>query len=307
MKNGGFYTEVLKTNDVVSEFQNSLTLTNRSYKFFVDWEKAKKNVAALKVELGILDSLVGSKNVESDLRKLLKDYPEVLRAFPILFAIRDTLLVVVEDFNDTKHNFSKYDFNKNKGNKLTNEEIDNYIRLAKNTGIIYLFDMIKNFKDYVLGVEVGMDTNARKNRSGSAMEILIKPLLDDLSKKYGFDILTQTKFKAVETKFNAKVPQPLSERKADFILHKNGKLANIEVNYYEGSGSKPEEIVDSYINRYNELKKYGWNFVWITDGNCWRTAKNQLSKGFDNIEYVLNLYFIRKGLLKNAIEGIFGK
>lgn len=305
MMNGEFYTNVLKTKEVVSEFQDNLVITNRSYDFFVNWKKIKGNIEKLRIEFSILEGVIGSKNIERDLKKLIKEYPEVLKAFPILFATRDLNLTVVEDFNEIKHNFSAFDFNKDKGDKLTEEEIEQYVRFAKNTGIIHLFETNKNIKDYAFGVEVGMDTNARKNRSGLAMELMIYPLLKELSKKYGFDIRFQKKFKIIETDFRAKIPPELRERKADFILHKNGNFVNIEVNYYGGGGSKPEEIVDSYINRYNELKANGWYFIWITDGmDCWNGATNQLVKAFNHMDYILNIYFIRKGLLEKAIIDI---
>ncbi|WP_049774928.1 DpnII family type II restriction endonuclease [Thermoanaerobacterium thermosaccharolyticum] len=94
----------------------------------------------------------------------------------------------------------------------------------------------------------------------------------------------------------------VKNRKADFIIIKNGnKVVNIEVNFYSGTGSKPQEIVDSYIERQNELKENGFEFIWITDGIGWKGQKNQLHKGFERVNYLLNLYFVRKGLLEEIL------
>jgi len=151
-----------------------------------------------------------------------------------------------------------------------------------------------------------MDTNARKNRSGKAMEMLLAPEMQRLSKKYKFNVLQQKNFKNIEKIHpNIKIPNELKDRKFDFVFIKNKKCVNIEVNYYAGSGSKPQEIVDSYINRMHELKDAGWEFIWITDGDGWLTGKNQIHKAFEKQDYVLNINFVRKGVLEAIIKNIF--
>ena len=172
----------------------------------------------------------------------------------------------------------------------------------KNSGLFILFEITKNLFDYVLGVEVGMDTNARKNRSGEAMEQLIKPVIERTSKELGARCLFQQKFGSVG--LFGRIPASLANRKTDFIVYKEDRFVNIEVNYYSGAGSKPEEIVDSYINRKNELEGYGWDFIWITDGNVWKGSASQLTKAFQNMDYVFNINFSNRGLLKTALNKI---
>jgi len=177
---------------------------------------------------------------------------------------------------------------------------------AKKGGLLQLFNYIRNFYDYIIGVEVGLDTNARKNRSGEAMENLLAPLLKTIAAEIQSRILFQKKFSSVRL-FGGRIPKELANRKSDFILFLDNHFVNIETNYYSGAGSKPEEIVDSYINRRNELVKNNWSFIWITDGDVWRISENQIFKAFTSLDYVFNIEFCRKGLLKEALLQIFNQ
>ena len=134
------------------------------------------------------------------------------------------------------------------------------------------------------------------------MEQLLKPVIEAASKELGAKCLFQKKFKTVG--LHSRIPASLANRKTDFIVYKGNKFVNIEVNYYSGAGSKPEEIVDSYINRKNELEASGWDFIWITDGNVWKRSESQLTKAFQNMDYVFNINFSNQGLLKEALNKI---
>jgi type II restriction enzyme len=299
------FLQVSSLNELVSKFQESLIPTNRTPEFFVDWPKIRENVNKVRIELALWSSLIGSKNVEEDFKRLVKEYPEALKAFPILLAIRELEFPVISDFFGSEESVKKYNFNRNRGESLSRIEVESYFDFARTSGVLDLFRQVKQIFDYVLGIEVGMDTNARKNRSGYAMERIMRPVIDSMSKSIGFESIFQKKFGAVKELWGTVPPRSLINRESDFILFKSGKLANIEVNYYSGAGSKPEEIVDSYINRKRELGISGWKFIWITDGDVWRTSTNQLQKAFMNIDYVLNLNFVRKGLLASALRDIF--
>jgi type II restriction enzyme len=276
--------------------------TNRTADFFVNWNKVRENAETHRIELSLMNSLIGSDNIEDDFKKLIKEYPEAIRAIPILIAVRDLAFPVIIDFFDIEKGVRNLDFNKNRHSILSENEIDDYLRFTRNSGLFILFEITKNLFDYVVGVEVGMDTNARKNRSGEAMEQLIKPVIEGASKELGARCLFQRKFNSVG--LYGRVPNSLANRKTDFIVYKRDRFVNIEVNYYSGAGSKPEEIVDSYINRKNELETYGWDFIWITDGNVWKGSESQLTKAFQNIDYVFNINFSNRGLLKAALNKI---
>jgi len=288
--------------DLVNKFQNSIIVTNRTADFFVDWSKVRENAENLRVELSLMNSLIGSDSFETDFKDLVKKYPEAVRTIPILIAVRDLEFPVIIDFFESERGVRDLDFNKSRGMHLSDEEAEIYYRFVKNSGLWVLFESVKNLYDYVFGVEVGMDTNARKNRSGKAMEQLLKPLIEKSAKDVGARCLYQRKFRDVG--LYGRVPASLSNRKTDFIVYTSDRFVNIEVNYYSGAGSKPEEIVDSYINRKNELKANGWDFIWITDGNVWRGSESQLTKAFQNMDYVFNISFSNRGLLKAALKKI---
>ena len=125
--------------------------------------------------------------------------------------------------------------------------------------------------DYLLGVEVGLDTNARKNRSGLFLETLVDETLRELSSRHpNLVVINQKTFGYVEEKYDIIIPPTLRDRKFDFAIINQGKATTIEVNFYSGTGSKPSEIVSSYINRGEVLAAAGWKFVWLTDGMGWK-------------------------------------
>ena len=135
------------------------------YSYYTDFEKVYKNVDELKVELNILNSLIGSKNIESDFEKLLIKYPEVLRSIPILIAVRKKEIYAIDEFGEVNYSFKK-----------TNLPIEQYITFMRKTGLFDLIQnhIITNLVDYVTGVETGLDSNARKNRVGHVMENLVE-------------------------------------------------------------------------------------------------------------------------------------
>jgi type II restriction enzyme len=286
-------------DDVVKKFHETIIETNRDLKFFVDWKKICMNIEKHKIELNIFNSLIGSKNFDFDLKNILLNYPGVIPCIPILIAIRDTNLKVIDDFNSSNPKILKYNFTKR---RLSSPELEEFIDFFDNTGLKNFFLNLssRSIQDYVFGIEVGLDTHARKNRSGQAMELVLRPFFNKIrTQKNILHVLSQKKFSCVEKDFKIPISTSLKNRKFDFvIIDRKHKLTNIEANFFSGTGSKPQEIVDSYINRQNELKEIGFNFIWITDGLGWKGQKNQIRKGFEKIDYLLNLDFIRRGLLE---------
>jgi len=300
------YTKILGLKDIhriIDEFRNTLVDTNRSYNYFVDWSKVKQHIEKYNVEINILNSLVGEGNIEKKLAELLSRYPEVLPVLPLIIAVRELEMKILEGEKKEINDVKQFNFEKKKN--LSKEEISKIIHFCRKTGIISLFKdfRLKHLRDYLLGIEVGMDTNARKNRSGIAMELAVKPILENLKNEISsLEIIFQKKFKYIEKNYNINIPPHLSNRKFDFVIKKKNLLINVEVNYYSGQGSKPQEIVDSYINRKNELSSSNWEFIWITDGPGWKGGINQMYKAFEEMDYVLNLNFIKRGILSEILK-----
>lgn len=291
---------VKDTRSLVDLFMDTLVETNRTYDFFVDWEKVHRNVDTLKVEIGILSSVVGTRQPIAELRTVLKRYPEAAKAIPILVAVRDKQFKVLEDIEaDSK--YAEFDFGKV---SYPDTEIETLINFCNRTGIIALLTSLNTLRDYVSGVEVGLDTNARKNRSGTSMERLISPLLESLAKEHNLNLISQKTFSYLQQKYSLKIPPALKNRRFDIVLLGERANINIEANFYGGGGSKPEEIVESYITRNNELHRSNWQFIWVTEGQGWRSMRNQIERAFEEIDYVLNIEFIHRGLLATILKSI---
>jgi type II restriction enzyme len=294
-KNFGYSSK----EEIINIFFNTLISTNRTYDFFVNWTKIKQKIDDYLIEINTLNSLIRINNFDEAFKKVVKRCPSVLKVFPLLLAIRNKNLEIIEDIEKI-NSIKKYDFSVN---NPTQEDIDNFLLFFQKTGLKSFFTNIadKSIYDYLVGLEVGLDTHARKNRSGNIMELSIKSFLKNLENKY--QILYQKSFSYIQD-FGIKVINQLKNRKADFIIInvQNKKVINIETNFYDSSGSKPQEIVDSYINRQKELKNNGFHFIWISDGKGWKKQKEQLLKAFDQIDYILNLNLALSGLLSYIIN-----
>lgn len=283
---------------IFEELIATLLPTNRTYDFFVNWEKVYGNIEKFKIEIGILGSLSNSKNFDKDLQEMLTEYPKVARVIPLLIAVRSERFDILEDLATAR--IYSFDFKK----EFTKNDINKFICLAKKSGIEELFRTIRVLHDYLLGVEVGLDTNARKNRSGNFMEAVIEKELNHIkSKDGGFEIFPKGQFNRLK-EYGVNVPAELQYRTPDFCIKKGGKLLSIEVNFYSGQGSKPQEIVDAYINRQNELRNSGWIFIWITDGYGWQQGQNQIKKAIEQMDYVMNIIFVKRGFLQLVLEDL---
>lgn len=294
-------------------FEEHLLETNRGFNFYVDWS----NVIGLDgytIELHALDALIGRKeDFNSMFNALLKRIPSVVKTFPFLFALakaeRENVtnglgsLQVVGTEIDSE-DLQQYNFRAVE--MLTEEQIKCYLNFFEQMGLKNLFQNLleRSTLDYVIGVLVGLDSNGRKNRGGKAFELACEPIIRDVCEKYGIEVITQKQFKTLQSK-GFTIDEDMANRKADFILLKGSKCINIEVNFYSGAGSKPEEIIDSYINRQADLQRNNIEFALITDGNCWHGTTNQLQKGFRHLKFLMNYKMLKNGILEEVIRNIF--
>ena len=190
-----------------------------------------------------------------------------------------------------------------------NYTIDEYSKFMRNTGLFDLLEnhIINNLVDYIMGVEVGMDTNGRKNRTGEAMEDLVESYLI----KYGL-VKNKTYFKEmtkteIEKKFNYDLSKisnnGKTEKRFDFVVKIDNRIYAIECNFYGSSGSKLNETARSYKNLALESKQIDeFIFVWITDGIGWNTAKHNLEETFDVLDTLYNLKDLDEGVLSSLFK-----
>ncbi|MDR3022085.1 MAG: type II restriction endonuclease [Clostridiales bacterium] len=261
--------------------------------YFVDFEKVYKNIEKVKVELNILNSLIGSKSIENDFLLLLKKYPEISKCVPLLLAVRGYEIKVMCDGENHQFDF-RYCSDVNKCSYFMRE-----------TGLFNLIAnrLIGDLVDYVTGVEVGLDTNARKNRGGKSMEKVVEEHI----KRAGFlDYHTQMPISKVETEYkldlSALSNKGKSVKKFDFVIKTENCVYAVETNFYASGGSKLNETARSYKMITLQAKDIdGFCFVWITDGNGWKTAKNNLEETFDVLDKMYNLIELEDGILSRVI------
>lgn len=281
-------------NDWLSTMRDSIA----TWKYYTDFEKVYRNVDAIKIELNILNSLIGSKNIETDFKNILTDYPKTLKVIPILLAKREMEIKIKDAEKEYLFNFKKMNYT-----------IDEYSKFMRNTGLFDLLEnhIINNLVDYIMGVEVGMDTNGRKNRTGEAMEDLVESYLI----KYGL-VKNKTYFKEmtkteIEKRFNYDLSKisnnGKTEKRFDFVVKVDNRIYAIECNFYGSSGSKLNETARSYKNLALESKQIDeFIFVWITDGIGWNTAKHNLEETFDVLDTLYNLKDLDEGLLSSLFK-----
>lgn len=297
-------------------FVDNLVETNRGFEFYVNWTNAE-NYKNFEIELNAMNVLVKCENIKLKFFELAQKMPTFIATFPLLFALsknerkdvwngKNDLLVVNEQLGGSDN--LKYTFeieNLKKG--LTDIQISQYYVLFERIGLKHLFENLleNSVIDYVIGVLVGLDTHGRKNRGGTAFENACEPIIFEICTHYGVNLISQEPFKILRD-YGFEISEDIANRKADFILVKDKKVLNIEVDYFFRGGSKPEEIIDSYINRQNDLAKLNIGFALLTDGMCWdNKSKHQLQKGFRNLDNLMSYHLAKTGMLKEVIVDYF--
>ena len=274
----------------LSKFCSSIS----DYKYYIDFDKVYKKVKTLIIELNILNSLIGSKNIEQDFKNILKKYPNVLKCIPILLAVRNYEIAVLDNGNLYKYKFDTMNYN-----------IEQYSTFMKETGLFDLLanHLINNLVDYVYGVETGLDSNGRKNRGGHLMENFVEKYLKQTNLKYYKEMCISK----IECKWNLNLSSLSNNRKAekrfDFVVKTKTNVYGIETNFYKGGGSKLNETARSYKMLATEAKNIkGFNFVWFTDGLGWKSAKNNLEETFDIMEHIYNIDDIKNGIMNKVFK-----
>lgn len=282
-------------NEWLKTFKSSIC----DYGYYVDFEKVYGNIENIKVELNILNSLIGSKNIEHDFNKLTNDYPQVLKCIPILLAVRGREIYVIDGDGE-------YLFNFNKPNYTTEE----YIMFMQKTGLFDLIanHVINNLVDYVTGVEVGLDSNGRKNRGGHLMENLVEDYLIKAGLIKGETYFKEMKLSAIERKWDIDLSgisnQGKAEKRFDFVVKKGKTIYAIETNFYTGGGSKLNETARSYKTIALEAKEIdGFAFVWFTDGvDGWKSARHNLEETFDVLDNMYCIADLENGIIERLFD-----
>ena len=262
------------TNEQFLEFLSQLKETNQTLDFFCDFEKISENVENVKLSLCILNSLIGAEDLRRAVELIWKRDKTAFSVMEILVAVRSNDR---KKFVDSFGNCCRLD--------SMFKSVDRIMEFLDGTGLSELLKSrrIKDLVDYVFGIETGLDSNARKNRSGRLMENAVAAIFDSNGIHYRKEVYS------TEWEELAKVLGE-DEKRFDFVVESSGVNYMIEVNFYSGSGSKPNEVARSYSDIAPKINSVpGFEFVWITDGVGWKSAKNKLQEAYNIIPRVYNL------------------
>lgn len=270
-------------NDWLGKFKYSIS----DYGYYVDFEKVYRHLDNIKIELNILNSLIGSKNIEQDFQNIIVKYPETLECIPILLAVRASEIYIKDEINEYLFKFNKMVY-----------AVEDYIKFMRESGLFELLEhhIINNLYDYVLGIEVGLDSNGRKNRGGHLMENLVESYIKKAGYKKGLNYFKEMYLSDIEEKWNVDLSamsgNNVSRKRFDFVIKTENQIYVIETNFYGGSGggSKLNETARSYKMLAEEAKLVeGVTFIWITDGTAWKKARRNLEETFNILDTMYNI------------------
>ncbi len=248
--------------------------------------------------MNVLNSLIGSKNIEDDFEKLINKYPQVLKCIPILIAKREYEISATDQDGSFVYNFNEM-----------NCSIEQYKVFMRKTGLFDLLSnhLVSNLVDYVTGVETGLDSNGRKNRGGDLMENLVEKYLIEAGLIKDVSYFKEMRISEIEKKWDVDLScvsnQGKTEKRFDFVIKCPQCIYGIETNFYTGGGSKLNETARSYKTITLETRDLDYfKFVWFTDGQGWHSAKNNLMETFEVLENLYNINDLENGIIKNLIK-----
>ena len=280
------------------EWLGSFRSSIANYGYYVDFDKIYSNIDKVKIELNILNSLIGSKNIETDFENLIKKYPETLKCIPLLLAVRADEIYAIDEEGEFTYNFKK-----------ANLKVEQYKIFMRKTGLFDLIadHIVNNLFDYATGVETGLDSNGRKNRGGHLMEDLVESFI----RKSGFikdiNYFKEMYIHQITDKWGINLSaisnQGKTEKRFDFVIKTDNMIYGIETNFYSSGGSKLNETARSYKTLALEIDTIdGLEFVWFTDGKGWTSARHNLEETFDVMEHVYNIKDLENDIINKKLR-----
>ena len=293
----------LSSEERLEEFLSTLSITNRTPEYYVNWKKVDRETKKYELELNTLNYLIGKDDIYIEALDLFTKQPNVLKAIPILIASRDRVLDILTIDNDDNMSFEQLNFK-----TIDASRIDDYMKFIEQSGLLMFLQHHANrsLVDYVYGVETGLDSNARKNRSGTTMEGILERHISKIGQEQNLEWKAQATAQFIKEKWGVTVPVDKSERRFDVAVYskENHKVWLIETNYYGGGGSKLKAVAGEFteLSQFVVKSDDDVEFVWVTDGQGWKTAHLPLAEAFSHITNVFNLEMLREGFLSELFQ-----
>lgn len=296
----------LKSDDELFDYLiNTLKIKGiTQWDYFVNWEKVYNNVIPFEKELNLLNVLIGKEDIEKELTDLILEYPKIINAIPLLLAIRfkskseQKINILTDPVN---YQYDLFDLSVTNPNEEQAKKIANFFNKS-GLGELVKDKKVKNLVDYSTGVEVGLDSNGRKNRGGHQMENRVESYIQEVCNDLKLLYLKEATAKSIKDNWNIDLKVDKSSRRIDYVINKNGQLFFFEVNFYSGGGSKLKSTATEYVKMNEYWNAQNIEFVWITDGAGWIKTQKPLREYFDKAEYLLNLEMLKNGILNKIIE-----
>ncbi len=278
---------------VFEEWVKGFRKSIASYTYYTDFNKVYANVDEIKVELNILNSLIGSKDIEKEFMGLINKYPETLKCIPILLAVRAKEIYAVDADGEFTYSFQNLNY--------TPEQ---YAIFMRKTGLFGLLKehIVNNLYDYATGVETGLGSNGRKNRGGHLMEDLVESFIIKNGFEKDKNYFKEMYIHEIQSKWGVDLSeisnQGKMEKRFDYVIKTDNQIYLIETNFYTSAGSKLNETARSYKTIATEIDRIdGVTFVWFTDGEGWKSAKRNLEETFDVMEHIYNIDDMKNGVM----------
>ena len=281
-------------NRIFTQWFSNFRKSINGYHYYTYFSKVYENVERLKIEINILNSLVGSQDIEQDFERVIARYPECLKVIPILLAVRGNEIYCQDENGSVNYRFDQQ--------ILT---VDQYKYFMRHTG---LFDMLQNhvvsnLYDYVTGVEVGLDSNGRKNRGGHQMEDLVEVYLRKAEVEYYKEMYLSEIESRWGVDLSAISADGISTKRWDFVVKTPACTYVIETNFYTSGGSKLNETARSYKMIAEEARGIaGVKFIWITDGGGWTSARRNLEETFNVLDDIYNITDMENGVFSQLFR-----
>lgn len=272
----------------------TMTNTINGYTYYVDFATVYANVPKYKFELNLLNALVGSKQIEQDFDNCVQKYPEVLKCIPIILAERAREIYAQDERGGYWYNFDQ-----------PNQTVEQYKYFLRKSGVFELLEghIISNLMDYVTGVESGLSSNGRKNRGGHQMENLLEKFIKATGYEYQAEMKSAEVERTYDINLSAISNQGKTVKRWDFVVKTPCMVYCMETNFYTSGGSKLNETARSYKMIATEARSVpGMEFVWVTDGGGWNSARNNLRETFEVMDYLYNINDLRQGALQKLFD-----
>lgn len=278
----------------IENFRDSIA----TYGYYTDFDKVFENVNNIRIELNILNSLIGSQNIKEDFENIIEKYPETLKCIPILLAVRKKEIYVIDVNGEYVYSFKK-----------RNYPVEQYSEFMEKTGLFKLLKehIVNNLFDYVTGVETGLDSNGRKNRGGHLMEDLVESFIQNSGFQKNKNYFKEMYTSEIEKKWNIDLSAisntGKTEKRFDFVIKTDNQIYVIETNFYASGGSKLNETARSYKTITREVNTIeGVTFVWFTDGIGWKSARHNLEETFDMLEHIYSINDLENDIIRKIVK-----